>query len=331
MTIIIGFNPYFPSFALPPINPVTHNCNAFTNAGSSAILSCALVVTAGDIVVAGVTCEGCSIAANPIMNDSQSNVYHLFDSNCCSATGAGQIGAYGITNISASATLTVSGQIQDTIARSFWQLFVADVQGTSHNITTYKAGYGSTSGGQSNINTASTSWTNTSVVIFESADANGFAPTCTSQFLIISNPAAQDNTGCYNYNYTTANSPSTFTMGSGGTTFAEQALIIPYTPSFPTVTITSTITGFLVPNFVNGISSLSWLYFLLVVMVPMGEIIGVITMDRNSILDRHAIIFVFLGLLLLDSIFGVMLNVVTVAMPFIFGILFGIYLWRGRG
>lgn len=96
-------------------------------------------------------------------------------------------------------------------------------------------------------------------------------------------------------------------------------------------TVTSTITGFLVPNFVNGVSSLSWLYFLLVVLVPMAEIIGVITMDRQAILDRHAIIFIFLALLLLDSIFGVMLNVVTVAMPFIFGTLFGIYLWRGRG
>lgn len=96
-------------------------------------------------------------------------------------------------------------------------------------------------------------------------------------------------------------------------------------------TITSTITGFLVPNFVNGVSSLSWLYFLIVVLVPMAEIIGVITMERQAVLDRHAIIFIFLALLLLDSIFGVMLNVVTVAMPFVFGTLFGIYLWRGRG
>lgn len=98
-----------------------------------------------------------------------------------------------------------------------------------------------------------------------------------------------------------------------------------------TVTATSTITGFLVPNFVNGVNSFSWLYFLIVVMVPMAEIIGVITMDRSALLDRHAIIFIFLSLLLLDSIFGVMLNVVTVAMPFIFGTLFGLYLWRGRG
>jgi hypothetical protein len=97
------------------------------------------------------------------------------------------------------------------------------------------------------------------------------------------------------------------------------------------IVATNTITGFLVPNFVNGQNNFSWLYFLIVVMVPMGEIIGVVTIDRNSVLDRHAIIFIFLGLLLLDSIFGVMLNVVTVAMPFIFGILFGIYLWRGRG
>lgn len=97
------------------------------------------------------------------------------------------------------------------------------------------------------------------------------------------------------------------------------------------VTATNTITGFLVPNYVNNVNSFSWLYFLIVVFLPMGEIVGVITADRRAVLDRHSLIFIFLGLLLLDSIFGVMLNVVTVTMPFIFGILFGIYLWRGRG
>ena len=96
-------------------------------------------------------------------------------------------------------------------------------------------------------------------------------------------------------------------------------------------TVTSTITGFLVPNFVNGLTSFSWLYFMIVVLVPVGEIMGILVMEQSAVLDRHAVIFVFLSLLLLDSIFGVMLNVVTVAMPFIFGILFGVYLWRGRG
>lgn len=98
-----------------------------------------------------------------------------------------------------------------------------------------------------------------------------------------------------------------------------------------TFTSTQTITGFVVPNFVNGVNSFSWLYFLIIVFVPMGEIIGVMTVDRGAVLDRHALIFVFLSLLLVDSIFGVMINLVTVAMPFIFGILFAVYLWRGRG
>lgn len=122
-----------------------------------------------------------------------------------------------------------------------------------------------------------------------------------------------------------------FAYSSGSTDPGVSGVSASFGPVSITSTTTATLTGFLVPNFVNGVNSFSWLYFLIIVLVPMAEIIGIITMERSSVLDRHAIIFIFLSLLLLDSIFGVMLNVVTVAMPFIFGILFGVYLWRGRG
>jgi hypothetical protein len=314
-------------------NPVSQTCSNNTTATTMGSLSCQLgsPTSSGDIIVGIVTCEGCSINANPIINDSNNDVYHLFDSNCCGATGAAQITLIAVANISSSVSLKITGQIRDTVNRSFWAMSAYEVTGAITNISKYVVGYGSTIGGQSNINVASTTWHNSSSVIFEGADVNGAAVSCTNSTYFAVGQTSADNGACYSSSYPITFSPSTFPMGNSGTSFAEQVLIIPFIPAITTFTLTQTITGFVVPNFVNGVNSFSWLYFMIVVFVPMGEIIGVVTMDKRSNLDRNALIFIFLAMLLLDSIFGVMLNLITVAMPFVFGILFVVYLWKGRG
>lgn len=168
--------------------------------------------------------------------------------------------------------------------------------------------------------------------IFSASGVPTFPPIEATRFADLTNGSCISfGTNCASYhpNATASGSTNIQYANFGGTTAYGYSLAeIDLTDL---ISQTQTITGFLVPNFVNGVNSFSWLYFLIVVFVPMGEIIGLITAESRAVLDRHSIIFVFLGLLLLDSIFGVMLNVVTVAMPFIFGLLFGIYLWRGKG
>ena len=333
LILIISFLIPNNSYALS--NPIVQSCSkGVTSPTTAALLSCHFTnpVTTGNMIIALTTCYGCSINANPINNDSLGFPYHAAqDSNCCDGTGAAQISTIFNANVTSTASDTVSAQIQDTVNRTTWLMSAYEVDGSQVNrdYSTWKTGAGFGGTATTVKVSPNITWSFTNSLIFEAAESdNGLQPTPTPSFISGATNAA--NQHAYSYNYSQSHSPDGFQMGTfgGATSMSESVIIIPFSPL---VTATSTITGFLVPNFVNGVNSFSWLYFLIVVMVPMGEIIGVVTIDRNSVLDRHAIIFIFLGLLLLDSIFGVMLNVVTVAMPFIFGILFGIYLWRGRG
>lgn len=326
----------FPLRASYAVSPVVQSCSAAVNSPTTAqTISCTMSspVTSLNLIVGVVTCVGCSSLANPIVNDSHNDNYHLLALN--TGLGAAETSVIGIANITGSGTMVVSGQIRDSANRTSWLFSAYEVDASQVTDLTAKmiAGIGSGSTWTTAELNSPLIWTNSSTLIFEGADANNLAVGCTSGAFTTggSQGVGPANIHCYSASYAQSNSPSSFTMGSGASSSgSEVVLIIPY--SIPTtITVTNTITGFLVPNFVNGVNSFSWLYFLIIVFVPMGEIIGMMTVDRGAVLDRHALIFVFLSLLLVDSIFGVMINLVTVAMPFIFGILFAVYLWRGRG
>ena len=206
-------------------------------------------VTKSNLIVVIVTCEGCGGAASPIMNDSENDVYHVL----AGSTGVAQASSLGVANISLSGSLTISGQIRDIVSRPYWAMsaYEVNVLFTTNLISKYSYGSGSTNGGQTNINTQSIYWINSSSIVFEGADANGFAPSCTSNsFTEIVGGFGIVNTHCYIDGYSIANSPSTFTMGSGGTDFAEVALVMPENPN-PTIFVTITQIAINAPDTAN--------------------------------------------------------------------------------
>ena len=204
---------------------IIQSCSANTGAPTQSKLNCSFgsSVTSGDLIVGIVTCEGCGAGASPIINDSSNNVYHFI----AQTFGVAQAGAIMVANISSSGALSVSGQIRDSFPRSYWAFSAYEVNSsqTTNLIAKYFSSVGTFSGGQPNVNVVSLSW-NTSVIAFEGADVDGFSPPCTTGF--VTGVSSTDNTHCNNVGYSNSNSPSTFTMGTGGTAFGELVVLLPY-------------------------------------------------------------------------------------------------------
>ena len=311
--------------------PVVQSCSHFTNASSAAMLSCTMSssVTTGNIIIGIITCEGCSINAVPITNDSQGSTYHLFHTNCCGGTAAAEITTMTAANISSSGTLSVSAQIQDTTNRSFWSMSAYEITGATNNITKYVVAYGSSVGGQSNVNVASTSWTSTSTIIFEGADVNGFTPTCTSG-AFTTGVTSSDNAHCYSTSYAQSNSPSTFTMGAGGTSFGEQVLIVPFTAGIVTQTVFSTVTGW---NVLGAQTSFNWFLMVITLMIFPAITWTVLKWFGQG---RTAIVFPTLLALFVGALMGTIVSYnamqpfVPLGMTVFYASILGLYVIKGR-
>ena len=91
-----------------------------------------------------------------------------------------------------------------------------------------------------------------------------------------------------------------------------------------TVVTTSTITGWVNFNFVNV--GAGWIIFAIFMSI------GILVVNSYAVranVDKQAQLLVNLTGLLFGSIFGLLAGNVSIAIPFIFGFLFAIYIWRG--
>ncbi len=253
------------------VSPIVQSCsNGVTSPTTAAKLNCTFTnpVVSGNLIIALITCYGCSIIANPINNDSLNLVYHTIVENCCSATGAAQISTIFAANITTSASDTVSAQIQDSVNRTTWLMSAFEIDGTqvSHKIIDWitVAGF---SGVASTVQISpAVSWSFTNSLIFEAAESdNGLQPVCTATFT--SGPTNPANQHCYSFSYAQSNSPSSFTMGSfgGSTSMSEVVLIMNLSPSIPTTTA-SVDTGLISGSINEAVAFVAWLIPSLVIL-----------------------------------------------------------------
>ena len=90
------------------------------------------------------------------------------------------------------------------------------------------------------------------------------------------------------------------------------------------VTTTSTVTGWVDFNLANF--SPDWILF--VIFMSVG-VLFVNTYAVRANVDKNAQLIVNIIGFFIGSIFGMLANSVSVAIPFIFGMLLAIYIWRG--
>jgi len=98
-----------------------------------------------------------------------------------------------------------------------------------------------------------------------------------------------------------------------------------------TVTYTETITGWVFPNFINGTNNYSWFYGMLILFAPLGFVDLLFFTQKRIPITKDSLVFISLVSLFIGAMLGVMTNFLPLVTPFIFGTIFIIYLWRGRG
>lgn len=96
------------------------------------------------------------------------------------------------------------------------------------------------------------------------------------------------------------------------------------------VTHTSTITGWVFPNFANGVNSFSWFIGFLILLIPLS-MVDTVFLSGSLNIDRNVVIFINLAMLFLGALLATMVNQLPFAIPFVFGMFLVVFLWRGRG
>lgn len=342
--ILIAFVSIIPIKFSSAVSPSIDGSNWTLQTASPATttVSIAIVNIAGDTLIAeyylqGSTSSGCNA---PVISDTFSNVYTrelCIENNAAGGLDDGYVLIWKF-DIPTSQSGDNTIQVFDQDGTAYSGLYVLEVSGIS-------GGAISTSNGTSN-NAAGiqvSSFALKNGITFAMAFPNGVLPcaggcftyTLTSGFTEF--PSQSGGLNGEEYALGQATSPNTLAMTFGGSAYQQEgAISIAFTGCCKLIstTYTQTITGWVFPNFVAGNQNYSWFYGILVLLGPVGFIdsafVGGKKISSENI-DSGSLLFLTLIGLLIGSIIGVTLNWLPFAVPFVFAVIFGLYLWKGRG